>query len=161
MHIAHTADRRWVGIVNKSDGTKDAASRATCNGVTNMKHKAEKYKMDLKELISNNTEEILIKGRYLDAHLAMCLFDEEKRYTFVGEVEPCKFLYRRINIDDKRHDTREKDDVVEVKHGCWTEPFPHLQSVKCSVCSKTSLIKSKYCPNCGAKMDVKTPDEEG
>lgn len=44
-------------------------------------------------------------------------------------------------------------DVVEVKHGYWINCFPNLQSVKCSACSKTSSIDSKYCPNCGAKMD--------
>lgn len=55
-------------------------------------------------------------------------------------------------------------DVVEVKHGYW-----HLldncanEGVYCSICNKkvyktnyaNQKIKSKYCPNCGAKMDGK------
>ena len=54
-------------------------------------------------------------------------------------------------------------DVVEVKHGEW-----HLlddcanEGVYCSVCHKkvyrkdyaNQKLKSKYCPNCGAKMEV-------
>lgn len=55
-------------------------------------------------------------------------------------------------------------DVTEVKHGHW-----HLlyncanEGVYCSVCNKkvyktdyaNQKIKSPYCPNCGAKMDLK------
>ena len=55
-------------------------------------------------------------------------------------------------------------DVVEVKHVEW-----HLlnncanEGVYCSVCNKkvyktcyaNQKIKSPYCPNCGAKMDLK------
>lgn len=60
-------------------------------------------------------------------------------------------------------------DVVEVKHGEW-----HLlkncanEGVYCSVCNKkvyktdyaNQKIKSPYCPNCGAKMDLKGGSEK-
>ena len=60
-------------------------------------------------------------------------------------------------------------DVVEVKHGEW-----HLlyncanEGVYCSVCHKkvyktdyaNQKIKSPFCPNCGAKMDLKEGAEE-
>lgn len=60
-------------------------------------------------------------------------------------------------------------DVVEVKHGEW-----HLlyncanEGVYCSVCNKkvyktyyaNQKIKSPFCPNCGAKMDLKEGAEE-
>ena len=60
-------------------------------------------------------------------------------------------------------------DVVEVKHGEW-----HLlyncanEGVYCSVCNKkvyktdyaNQKIKSPYCPNCGAKMDLKEGAKE-
>lgn len=53
-------------------------------------------------------------------------------------------------------------EVVEVVHGEWFLLDECLnEGVYCSVCSKkvyrkeyaNQKIKSKYCPNCGAKMD--------
>lgn len=68
-------------------------------------------------------------------------------------------------------------DVVEVKHGEWlkTDAYPHR--VYCSLCYKTyvtneEIIKgrsderpaycreAKFCPHCGAKMDLKEGAEE-
>ena len=53
-------------------------------------------------------------------------------------------------------------DVAEVKHGEWFLLDDCLnEGVYCSVCRKkvykteyaNQKLKSKYCPNCGAKMD--------
>ena len=47
-------------------------------------------------------------------------------------------------------------DAVEVVHGRWLlcsdciDLFP-----KCSVCDSYELSRRNYCPNCGAKMDLK------
>ncbi|MEE1301622.1 MAG: hypothetical protein UHD64_02465 [Bacteroidales bacterium] len=41
-------------------------------------------------------------------------------------------------------------DVVEVRHGEWSEPIGY--NVKCSRCRKYSQEMSNYCPNCGAIM---------
>ena len=57
-------------------------------------------------------------------------------------------------------------DVVEVVHGEWiiTHDFddnyeamrPLGRVVRCSVCGyPTGHVKTKFCPNCGAKMDEK------
>ena len=65
---------------------------------------------------------------------------------------------------------KNKADFVEVKHGYW-----HLldecanEGVYCSVCNKkvyktdyaNQKIKSSYCPNCGAKMDLKGGADNG
>lgn len=62
-----------------------------------------------------------------------------------------------------------KADVVEVKHGYWHSlKNCSNEGVHCSVCSKkvykidyaNQKIKSPYCPNCGAKMDLKEGAEE-
>lgn len=59
--------------------------------------------------------------------------------------------------------TTPTEDVEEVKHGRWVTLG---DSEMCSVCTCTKLkefdatygkaiwSKSKYCPNCGAKMDL-------
>lgn len=41
-------------------------------------------------------------------------------------------------------------NVAPMVHGRWTFPWT---SPECSVCRKTQKWTSKYCPNCGAKMD--------
>ena len=50
-------------------------------------------------------------------------------------------------------------DVVEVRHGYWIrESFidkhgeKMFTSPKCSLCDNIETFRSKYCPNCGAKM---------
>lgn len=51
-------------------------------------------------------------------------------------------------------------DVAPVRHGVWE--FPILQDedendprCKCSECGsiETPLVRHRYCPNCGARMD--------
>ena len=47
-------------------------------------------------------------------------------------------------------------DAVPVRHGRWIwrnkwEPFEF--KYECSICHDSSDLESKYCPNCGAKMD--------
>ena len=47
-------------------------------------------------------------------------------------------------------------DVVPVRHGWWIwrnkwEPFEF--KYECSICHDGSDLESKYCPNCGGKMD--------
>lgn len=54
-------------------------------------------------------------------------------------------------------------DVEEVKHGKWIE-YPRAHYFKCSECKETVPYKKavlirgkrkyKYCPHCGAKMDL-------
>ena len=49
-------------------------------------------------------------------------------------------------------------DAVEVVHGRWVyEPveFTYEKDIKCSVCSAYVDHATNYCPNCGAKMDLK------
>lgn len=49
-------------------------------------------------------------------------------------------------------------DVAPVVHGTWIgKPILGFSDVRCSVCRVTFLENSgrwKFCPNCGAKMDM-------
>lgn len=59
-------------------------------------------------------------------------------------------------------------DVVEVKHGRWIKASAYndgiFNTAKCSVCETFQPIGEwdwqAYCPNCGAKMDLKEGAEE-
>ena len=57
------------------------------------------------------------------------------------------------------------EDVQPVKHGRWIEVTP--KHSRCTVCDITCLIAvypisggANYCPNCGARMDLKDGDAE-
>ena len=46
--------------------------------------------------------------------------------------------------------------VKVVKHGQWIGVNPMVDTLMCSECGENILgeeFKSRYCPNCGAKMD--------
>lgn len=49
-------------------------------------------------------------------------------------------------------------DVAPVRHGKWIgKPISGFATVRCSVCRETFSENSgrwKFCPNCGAKMDL-------
>lgn len=57
-------------------------------------------------------------------------------------------------------------DVVEVRHGQWiSESFISKTGEKlyhtpmCSVCNQRTSFRSKFCPDCGAKMDGERREE--
>ena len=65
---------------------------------------------------------------------------------------------------------KNKADVVEVKHGYWLLLDECANAgVYCSVCHKkvykeeyaNQKLKSKFCPNCGAKMDGERKCDNG
>lgn len=58
-------------------------------------------------------------------------------------------------------------DVQEVKHGKWREgrfgngiTVPFSKYYICGQCNHTTQKKSRYCPNCGAKMGGKEKRNE-
>jgi hypothetical protein len=68
-------------------------------------------------------------------------------------------------------------DVVEVRHGRWLpdydyteydfdgstplpEPRKFQDGWQCSLCGQYDPSETKYCPNCGAKMDGGADDEQ-
>lgn len=100
-------------------------------------------------------------SRYIDAEALLKDLEEELEIDspMLNEVEN-KWVNKGIRIaikDVKRFPTA---DVVEVRHGEWKVPttingrafnVPH-----CSVCDGIPCgvdENTKYCPNCGAKMD--------
>ena len=44
-------------------------------------------------------------------------------------------------------------DVAEVRHGRWEFIGGYGYQYRCSVCVTCAERKTKFCPNCGAKMD--------
>lgn len=87
--------------------------------------------------------------------LAMVGADDTRK---VNEVFKKQYLCKVVKAVAKNCPTV---DAVEVVHGRWEKEFWH--PYRCSCCGKTALLEangeyyctSNYCPNCGAKMDLK------
>lgn len=71
-------------------------------------------------------------------------------------IEAVKAWNRRAETVKAQPDA----DVVEVRHGEWI--YGEFDVPHCSECGKEVLPNqiSKYCPECGAKMDGKVGDGE-
>ena len=75
--------------------------------------------------------------------------------------------YYQWIIDDIRH--APPVDVVEVKHGYWHRKhigngWDDWDALTCSECKKyyeKPNFPTNYCPNCGAKMDLKEGSDDG
>lgn len=57
-----------------------------CGGVIN--------KLNLKELIDNNAEEIVVKGSYNDVHCAFSIYDKQNKYELVEILSDNSFLFK-------------------------------------------------------------------
>lgn len=104
-----------------------------------------------------------MKPRYIDANK----LNKKKKYSFQtqGGCFPKSEWF--IKADD--FFAAPDEDVVEVKHGEWIEVNQigknsrHIKytTKQCSVCGYwNGRKKTNYCPNCGAKMDLKEGAEE-
>lgn len=92
-----------------------------------------------------------MKPRYIDANK----LNKKKKYSFQtqGGCFPKSEWF--IKADDLF--AAPDEDVVEVKHGYWIEyQIPNI--ITCSECDWGTGVDEKsfkYCPHCGAKMDLK------
>lgn len=57
-------------------------------------------------------------------------------------------------------------DAVPVRHGKWIHEVRYTidslhsyQQYRCSECDMTYITNTKYCPNCGARMDAERKEE--
>ncbi len=50
-------------------------------------------------------------------------------------------------------------DVRPERHGKWQ--YFGYDKISCSACSRVGLAVTKFCPNCGAKMDEEDGDSNG
>ena len=55
-------------------------------------------------------------------------------------------------------DTQPTIDAEPVKHGKWKYIGGYGYKYSCSVCVNCAERMTRYCPNCGAKMDGKEND---
>ena len=66
-----------------------------------------------------------------------------------------KLVFRMGELVCKKIDDAPGVDAEPVRHGRWLEHYPNdiWDCYQCSCCKARRANKTKYCPNCGAKMD--------
>lgn len=94
-----------------------------------------------------------IERKALVHHLENCIDEVNNTNGYTEDFKTCLRLVKNLPAAD----------VEEVKHGKWIE-YPRAHYFKCSECKETVPYKKavlirgkrkyKYCPNCGAKMDL-------
>ena len=101
---------------------------------------------------------------YSDSTLKNCKKDE-----LIGFI---RVLEENLRNAHKRLDNQAKilHDRELVKHGKWNKHtttaycrngiFVDYNEYLCSECQRLTEIKEKYCPNCGAKMDLDSEQAE-
>ena len=103
--------------------------------------------------------------RYIDADKIISYLNDEIESCGDHDVDyqPVTYgTYLGLKYAKSLVETAETTDVQEVRHGRWINESRHMYgpiSAQCSVCelfSGTWLRNEpyKYCPHCGAKMDV-------
>lgn len=77
---------------------------------------------------------------------------------FFQDSPSTNHMILKMEAEDVARDL-EAADVAPVVHGRWV--YGEDVDIQCSVCGADALtegdyrqVKSRYCPNCGAKMDL-------
>lgn len=73
-------------------------------------------------------------------------------------IAAIKRLLEKRGADDG-DDEAQTIEAEPVKHGRWL-PHKIAASSICSLCRRVFADETKYCPNCGAKMDLKEGESE-
>lgn len=85
----------------------------------------------------------------------MRLIDIDKTFEEFNSNEKYKH-----NVNGLVHAIRDSPTIYPVKHGIWIESEIPCEKFACSACGGAAwyydydreIRKSRYCPNCGAKM---------
>lgn len=98
-------------------------------------------------------------SRYIDAEKLKCSIDSETDSIFDWDMTIEELYYNLCELVDDEPTA----DVQEVKHGYWIperdpDENSRIQCYHCSICDDDfhyigAFIATKYCPNCGARMD--------
>ena len=90
-------------------------------------------------------------SRYIDAEVALQSFCAECNHKI--KCEDCDIKYHLETFVPTA-------DVQEIKRGRWEKAYLGQQyagcnptMLYCSACQRVTAFETRYCPNCGAKME--------
>lgn len=97
-------------------------------------------------------------ARYIDADKLLDELQEELEFeSSMYTEEQNKYINVGLRIAIKDTRAMPAADVTGVKHGKWEDirdAYGHLEGW-IHICGRTVNCKEKFCPHCGAKMDIK------
>nr|DAT56698.1 MAG TPA: TFIIB zinc-binding [Caudoviricetes sp.] len=95
-------------------------------------------KLNLKELIDNNAEEIAVKGSYNDVHCAFSIYDKQNKYEFAKILSDNSFLFKlkqndavmkyKLPKDYKKPDKFKQVEFDQFNHELYNSPITLVQS---------------------------------
>ena len=95
---------------------------------------------------------------------------EKITFTLMDMAEASRKLYPGIMTSISQINAMPAADVQKIRHGEWkgytksafhgvdefgSSIYRDVTIWYCSECNRRSVVKEKFCPNCGAKMDGK------
>ena len=87
---------------------------------------------------------------------ALIRYTEKQEVIIVNGTSIADAMRIQGNVFRKCIETAPASDVAEVKHGKWTSNG--LRNPQCSLCRNYNIEKSRFCPNCGARMEAREND---
>ena len=100
--------------------------------------------------------------RPIDADSVKRGIEELKQSPWYNEKNLDHFPIRKEAVEVVEHLCIDKEptiDAVPVKHGEWEYIGGYGYQYRCSKCVMCAEHKTRYCPNCGAKMDGRKVDD--
>lgn len=97
-------------------------------------------------------------SRYIDADKLVKFYEVAMNDEWNKKTAPSSWTDAYDNVIADIEDNIPTADVVEVKHGKWTSIG--LMNPQCSLCHKYNYEESRFCPNCGTKMDLEEGAQE-
>ena len=97
-------------------------------------------------------------AEYLDRDDVLNVIDyiRTKYISVYNRRDKCsQFWADTIRYFEKRINKLDDYDVAPIRHGHWIDN-KHTDTAICSECKCVFTDETKYCPNCGAKMDGET-----
>ena len=79
---------------------------------------------------------------------------------YFNSLYNARIVKQIIEADDSVPNVATRADVVKVRCGLWIASDEIFAMCKCSVCHEFSMRRSRYCPNCGAKMERSNENAE-
>lgn len=104
----------------------------------------EQYETAMRELVkSTNCENITLE--------ALSLLCGAKLIADAPTVEAVPVKHGRWKAYSVSHWTKRYDDNGDPE-------YKNHNEYVCSICRRKTIVKEKFCPNCGAKMDLEEQD---
>ena len=121
-----------------------------------------------RETIKTPFAKIIVGGTAEKPYYMICYYDTgEKQFVVCCGSYNRDFVFRWLAEDFEIIDNNGAFDAVIVVYGCWEKVESSYYrwtpsggtaidctTYRCSRCGRGTAVKSNYCPNCGAKMDL-------